>query len=143
MASLIISEVYGAKLCSGIDLIIQVITEDEIPMYYIYSTFTNFEEPPEVLLFKSDNVNTRVLELIDLIKEKGGSVIDEEFNIVGPNLSQNDNEIYDIAEYVPPTFKFGTIDTTQLVKCDHELKYEQHIDYLLNAKVRVQKLNIS
>lgn len=135
MATLIISEVYGSKLSEDIDLIIQVITEDEIPIYYIYSTFTNFEEPPEILLFSSENVNTRVLELIDLIKEKGGSVIDEEFNIVGPNLSQNNNEIYDIAEYVLPNFRFGTIDKTQLVKCDHELKYEQHIDYLLQKKL--------
>lgn len=143
MPTLIISEVYGAKLSSDIDLIIQVITEDEIPIYYIYSTFTNFEEPPEVLLFSSENVNTRVLELIDLIKKKGGSVIDKEFNIVGPNLSENNNEIYDIAEYVPPSFAFGTIDKTHLVKCDHELKYQELIDYLLQTNVRVQKLNIS
>lgn len=141
MTSLQISEVYGAKLCSEIDLIIQIISEDNIPLYYIYSTFTNFEEPPEVLLFRAENVNTRVLELIDLIKEKGGSVIDEEFNMVGPHLSKNDNDIYDITDYVPPWFKFGRIDSTQLVKCDHELKYQEFIDYLLQTNVRTYKLN--
>ena len=73
--ALTISEVYGAKLCSEVDLIIQVISEDNIPLYYIYSTFTNFEEEPEILLFQSENVNTKVLELIDIIKAKKREII--------------------------------------------------------------------
>lgn len=128
--ALTISEIYAAKLGPNIDLVIQIICEENnTPSYYIYSrsTVTNFEIHHENLLFKSDNVNTKVLELIDLIKQRGGSIVDEEHNIVGPDLCTNTTEIYDIMN----NSSLGEINMQTLVTSEHQLRYTDLIDSIL------------
>jgi hypothetical protein len=86
---------YAASIGSGNDIIIEISLDNKNGDKY-FSVHINTHNI-ETKVYKYPDVNDQIYMIIDMIDEKGGTIVDNLGNILGPHLLKNNNDKYYIS----------------------------------------------